>query len=177
MLSEVDPVVLDFVRGGHVAGLDVPDGETGDDSSALHDGLHLAAEGAGTAAAALLTWRSLRDARSWWRRKRDADAAEAGTAPDPGGRGLPPAQDVRSAKKPEEEVRLKRSDLVDLARRELIEEFDLPEDEPLEIREQDHEVSESAWRFVFVSGADAYEVLVVVKGSRAAVLKYNHTRE
>ncbi len=177
MLSEVDPVVLDFVRGGHVAGLDVPDGETGDDSSALHDGLHLAAEGAGTAAAALLTWRSLRDAKSWWRRKRDADAAGTGAAPDPGDRGLPPAQDARSAKKPKEEVRLKRSDLVDLARRELIEEFDLPEDEPLEIREQDYEVSESAWRFVFVSGADAYEVLVVAKGSRAAVLKYNHTRE
>ncbi|MFH8449840.1 hypothetical protein ACH4CD_11380 [Streptomyces fungicidicus] len=175
MLSEVDPVVLDFVRGGHVAGLDVPDGETGDDSSALHDGLHLAAEGAGTAAAALLAWRSLRDAKSWWRKQRDAAGADA--AQDPGDRGLPPARDGGSAKKPKEEVRLKRSDLVDLARSELIEEFDLPEDEPLEIREQDYEVSESAWRFVFVSGADAYEVLVVAKGSRAAVLKYNHTRE
>ncbi|WP_193776198.1 hypothetical protein [Streptomyces sp. E2N166] len=75
------------------------------------------------------------------------------------------------------EPRLKRSVLLDLARRELIEEFDLPENEPLEVREQEYEPGESAWRFVFESGSDVYEVLVVAKGSRAAVVNYNHTRE
>ncbi|MGW7277846.1 hypothetical protein ACWGIV_05950 [Streptomyces sp. NPDC054844] len=72
---------------------------------------------------------------------------------------------------------MNRSALLDLARRELIEEFDLPEDEPLDIREQEYEPGESAWRFVFESGADVYEVLVVAKGSRAAVVNYNHFRE
>ncbi|MFG3321891.1 hypothetical protein ACGF3J_27925 [Streptomyces sp. NPDC048171] len=180
MLSEVDPVVLDFVRVGTMAGLDVSDGGVGDDSSGWHDGLHMAADGVGAAAVAWMGWRSVQDAKSWWRRKQ---RAEAGGAPGPGGGRLAStaaaSTDTAAAKDRntgEAEPRLKRSVLLDLARRELIEEFDLPADEPLKVREQEYDVSESAYRFEFESGADVYEALVVTKGTRAAVVNFHHSR-
>ncbi|MFB7654700.1 MULTISPECIES: hypothetical protein [unclassified Streptomyces] len=181
MLSEVDPVVLDFVRVGQVAGLDVSDGGVGDDSSGWRDGLHTAADGVGAAAVAWMGWRSVQDARSWWRKKQRAGAG--GAAAGAGGRELAStgaaSTDTSAAKDMNTgtgEPRLKRSVLLDLARRELIEEFDLPTDEPLKVREQEYEVSESAYRFEFESGADVYEVLVVTKGTRAAVVNFHHSR-
>ncbi len=187
MLSEVDPVVLDYVRSGHIAGVDTSDGGAGGDDSGLHEGLHAAGDAVGAAAVGWMTWRSWQGARTWLREKQAA-AAEGPARSDgrrvpPAGAGPPGTPDVedptsaRDAKGVRAEPRLKRSVLLDLARRELIEEFDLPENEPLEVREQEYEPGESAWRFVFESGSDVYEVLVVAKGSRAAVVNYNHTRE
>ncbi|MGW5209813.1 hypothetical protein ACWEQO_01010 [Streptomyces sp. NPDC004051] len=191
MLSEVDPAVLDFVRAGHMAGLVTPDGGGGDDSSGWHEGLHAAGDGVGAVAVAWMGWRSFQDAKSWWREKRNAGSDRA--AGGSGGRQLPPARaeslggpdrkgakgvkDEKDANDEKGEPRLKRSVLLDLARQELIKEFELSADEPLEVREQDYEVNESAYRFAFESGADVYEVLVVTKGSRAAVVSYNHIRE